>query len=85
MHRDPVERGMKTASRLALVATLALAASAVQAADPVEGKDYFRIDPVVPTSDATKIVVTHSFRTSARIATSSRKHLRPGLRACRRT
>ena len=52
---------MNTATRRALVATLLLSAAATQAADPVEGKDYFRINPAAPTSDATKIVVTEYF------------------------
>ena len=52
---------MNTATRRALVATLLLSAAAAQAADPVEGKDYFRINPAAPTSDATKIVVTEYF------------------------
>lgn len=43
------------------MATLALAAVAVQAAEPGEGKDYFRINPAVATSDASKIVVTQFF------------------------
>ncbi len=46
---------------LALVAALSLAAPAAIAADPVAGKDYFSINPPVPTSDATKIVVTQFF------------------------
>jgi thiol:disulfide interchange protein DsbA len=52
---------MKTTTRLVLIATLALAAAAPQAAEPVEGKDYIRINPAVPTSDASKIVVTEYF------------------------
>ena len=46
---------------LVLIAALTLAAPVAIAADPVEGKDYFRINPAVPTSDATKIVVTEYF------------------------
>lgn len=46
---------------LALTAALSLAAPAAMAAAPVEGKDYFRIKPAVPTSDATKIIVTEFF------------------------
>jgi thiol:disulfide interchange protein DsbA len=57
----PVERHMKTTARLVLIATLALAAAAPQAAEPVEGKDYIRINPAVPTSDASKVVVTEYF------------------------
>ena len=52
---------MKTAIRLVFVAALAFAAAAPQAAEPVEGKDYFRINPAVPTSDASKVVVTEYF------------------------
>ena len=52
---------MKTVTRLVLVGTLALAAAAAQAAEPVEGKDYIRISPAVPTSDASKVVVTEYF------------------------
>jgi thiol:disulfide interchange protein DsbA len=52
---------MKFQVPLALVAALSLAAPVAAAADPVEGKDYFRINPAVPTSDATKIVVTEYF------------------------
>jgi thiol:disulfide interchange protein DsbA len=52
---------MKATNRLVLIATLALAAAAPQAAEPVEGKDYIRINPAVPTSDASKIVVTEYF------------------------
>ena len=52
---------MKTTTRLVLIATFALAAAAPQAAEPVEGKDYIRINPAVPTSDASKVVVTEYF------------------------
>jgi protein dithiol oxidoreductase (disulfide-forming) len=52
---------MKFQFPLALVAALSLAAPVAAAADPVEGKDYFRINPAVPTSDAAKIVVTQFF------------------------
>jgi len=52
---------MKSQVPLALVAALSLAMPAAKAADPVEGKDYFSISPPVPTSDATKIVVTQFF------------------------
>ena len=43
------------------MATLALATAAPQAAEPVEGKDYFRINPAVPTSDGSKVVLTEYF------------------------
>ena len=52
---------MKTAIRLVFVVALAFAAAAPQAAEPVEGKDYFRINPAVPTSDPSKVVVTEYF------------------------
>src|SRR5687768_4519853 len=52
---------MKFQVPFALVAALSLAAPVATAADPVEGKDYFRINPAVPTSDASKIVVTQFF------------------------
>jgi thiol:disulfide interchange protein DsbA len=52
---------MRLQGPAALVAALSLAASGAMAAVPVEGKDYFRIDPAVPTSDATKVVVTEFF------------------------
>src|SRR5688572_32381599 len=52
---------MKFQVPLVLIAALSLAAPVATAADPVEGKDYFRINPAVPTSDATKIVVTEYF------------------------
>jgi|SRR5688572_12325506 len=40
---------------------LAISAPAVLAAVPVEGRDYFRVNPPQPTSDASKIVVTEFF------------------------
>jgi thiol:disulfide interchange protein DsbA len=46
---------------VALTAAFSLAASIAMAAQPVEGKDYQRIEPAAPTSDATKIVVTQFF------------------------
>ncbi len=49
---------MKTAA-LVLLAALALPAAA--AVDPVEGRDFQRINPPVPTSDPAKIVVTQFF------------------------
>ncbi len=52
---------MKTTTRLALMTVLALASVAPQAAEPVEGKDYFRIEPAAPTSDTSKVVVTEYF------------------------
>jgi protein dithiol oxidoreductase (disulfide-forming) len=45
---------------LALAATLALSAPAAMA-EPVEGQDYFRVNPAQPTSDPSKIVVTEFF------------------------
>ena len=52
---------MNTAARLVLMAALALTSGASLAAEAVEGKDYFRVNPAVPTSDASKIVVTEYF------------------------
>jgi len=49
---------MKTA---ALVLLAAFALPALAAVDPVEGRDYQRINPPVPTSDSAKIVVTQFF------------------------
>lgn len=48
---------MKTAV-LVLLAAFALPAAAI---DPVEGRDYQRVNPPVPTSDSAKIVVTQFF------------------------
>jgi protein dithiol oxidoreductase (disulfide-forming) len=50
---------MKSAAALVLLAALAF--PAVAAVDPVEGRDYQRINPPVPTSDPAKIVVTQFF------------------------
>lgn len=50
---------MKSAAALVLLAALAFPAAA--AVDPVEGRDYQRINPPVPTSDPAKIVVTQFF------------------------
>jgi thiol:disulfide interchange protein DsbA len=52
---------MKTAVKLASIAALAIAMPAALAADPAEGQDFQRINPAVPTSDASKIVVTQFF------------------------
>ena len=52
---------MNTSARLAFIAMLALSSPAALAAEPVEGRDYFRINPPQPTSDASKIVVTEFF------------------------
>ena len=52
---------MKTAIRLVFFAALSFAAAVPQAAEPVEGKDYFLISPAVPTWDASKVVVTEYF------------------------
>jgi len=46
---------------LAMLAAMAIASTAARAADPVEGRDYQRIDPAVPTSDPAKVVVTQFF------------------------
>lgn len=52
---------MKSAATLALLAAIAFSGAAAGAAEPVEGKDYQRINPPVPTSDAARIVVTQFF------------------------
>lgn len=52
---------MNPSARLALIAMLAFASPAALTAEPVEGRDYFRINPPQPTSDASKIVVTEFF------------------------
>ncbi len=52
---------MNLVSCVALVAVFAISASVARSATPVEGQDYFRIEPAQPTSDATKIVVTEFF------------------------
>jgi thiol:disulfide interchange protein DsbA len=52
---------MQLARSLALIAALVIAAAPARAADPVEGTDYQAIRPAVPTSDASKIVVTQFF------------------------
>jgi thiol:disulfide interchange protein DsbA len=46
---------------LMLAAALALAASSAPAAEPVEGKDYFRIEPALPAADPAKLLVTEFF------------------------
>jgi thiol:disulfide interchange protein DsbA len=52
---------MKPVAPLVLAAVLALCAVGAFAVEPVEGKDYLRVNPAVPTSDASKIVVTEFF------------------------
>lgn len=52
---------MNPSARLALIAMLALASPPALTAEPVEGRDYFRINPPQPTSDVSKIVVTEFF------------------------
>jgi thiol:disulfide interchange protein DsbA len=52
---------MKTPARLMLSAFLVLCAGSAVAAGPVEGQDFQRVDPAVPTSDASKVVVTQFF------------------------
>ena len=49
---------MKSVACLALLAALAFSGAA---AEPVEGKDYQRINPPVPTSDPARIVVMQFF------------------------
>jgi len=52
---------MKPAACLALLAAIAFSSAAAVAAGPVEGRDYQRIKPQVPTSDPARIVVTQFF------------------------
>jgi thiol:disulfide interchange protein DsbA len=52
---------MKLAAPLLLVVTLVLGAPAAMAADPVEGRDYFKLNPPLPPADASRIVVTEFF------------------------
>ena len=74
---------MNITTRIALVALLALPLAPAMAAEPVEGKDYFRVDPAVPPADAAKVCVTEFFRTNAPTAIGSPSHTRVGLRASR--
>jgi thiol:disulfide interchange protein DsbA len=52
---------MKLTASLALAATIVLSGPDAMAAEPVEGKDYFLVNPAQPTSDASKVVVTEFF------------------------
>ena len=52
---------MNITTRIALVAFLALPLASAMAAEPVEGKDYFLVDPALPPADPSKIVVTEFF------------------------
>jgi thiol:disulfide interchange protein DsbA len=53
---------MKIAAPLLLAAALVLGAPpAAPAAEPVEGKDYVKVDPPIPPSDPAKITVTEFF------------------------
>ncbi len=52
---------MNITTRIALVALLALPLASAMAAEPVEGKDYFLVDPALPPTDPSKIVVTEFF------------------------
>jgi len=52
---------MKLAAPFLLVATLALGVPAARAAEPVEGQDYFKLNPPLPPADATKLAVTEFF------------------------
>jgi thiol:disulfide interchange protein DsbA len=52
---------MKSVACLALLAAIAFSGASAGAAEPVEGKDFQRINPPVPTSDPAKIVVTQFF------------------------
>jgi thiol:disulfide interchange protein DsbA len=51
---------MKLAA-LACLASFALAAGAAAAAGPVEGKDYQKVTPAVPSAEPSKVVVTEFF------------------------
>ena len=52
---------MKDAARFVLVTALMASALTAGAAEPVEGRDYQRVNPAVPTSDPAKVVVTQFF------------------------
>ena len=52
---------MQFARSLALIATLIFVTAPAGGAEPVEGTDFHPIRPAVPTSDASKIVVTQFF------------------------
>jgi len=52
---------MKTAARIALLASLSLAGFAAGAVEPKEGTDYVPVQPPVATSDASRVVVTQFF------------------------
>ncbi|MGH7130001.1 MAG: thiol:disulfide interchange protein DsbA/DsbL, partial [Planctomycetaceae bacterium] len=52
---------MNAVTRLALAAMLALPASVAMPAAPIEGRDYFRVNPPLPAADPSKIVVTKFF------------------------
>lgn len=52
---------MKIAAPLLIVAALLLGAPAARAADPLEGTDYFKLDPPMPPADPAKLVVTEFF------------------------
>jgi thiol:disulfide interchange protein DsbA len=52
---------MKSALSLVLAAALVLGVSVATAAEPVEGKDYFKVEPALPAADPAKLVVTEFF------------------------
>lgn len=52
---------MNITTRIALVALLALPLATAMAAEPVEGKDYFKVEPPLPPSDPSKVSVTEFF------------------------
>jgi thiol:disulfide interchange protein DsbA len=52
---------MKLAVPLLLAATLVMGAPVARAADPVEGKDFYALNPPLPPADASKLVVTDFF------------------------
>ncbi len=52
---------MKFAAPFLVAASLALGTSVAQAAEPVEGKDYSKVEPALPPADPAKLVVTEFF------------------------
>lgn len=52
---------MNIKTRILLISLLALPLAPAIAAGPVEGKDYFRVDPALAPADPSKVVVTEFF------------------------
>jgi hypothetical protein len=67
---------MKLAAPLLLVATLVLGAPVAMASAPVEGKDYFLVEPALPPADPSKIVVTEILLVSVSALLSVREAVR---------